>query len=202
MENTTINKRVCDFSKNIDIIQTIAIFSTSLLVPTFLGQILKGIFETDSIVVTNSQLIIGSIVNTALIIAALNLKGWGKILGVVTMPSIATILSGYVFKTASVYMVYMIPAIWLGNMALVFCYKKIMLEKNKNYFLAGVIGIILKVAIIFGGFEILNLFRIFPQKMVATVQTAMSITQTMTATIGMLIAFIIYKIETRKQKNS
>ena len=77
-----------------------------------------------------------------------------------------------------------------------------MLEKNKNYFLAGVIGIILKVAIIFGGFEILNLFRIFPQKMVATVQTAMSITQTMTATIGMLLAFIIYKIETRKQKNS
>ena len=65
MENTTINKRVCDFSKNIDIIQTIAIFLTSLLVPTFLGQILKGIFATDSIVVTNSQLIIGSIVNTA-----------------------------------------------------------------------------------------------------------------------------------------
>ena len=128
-----INKRVKDFSKNADLIQTISIFLLALLVPTFLGQLIKNIFGAQSIITQNSQLIVGSIVNTALIMSAINLKGWKKILGVVTMPSISTILSGYVFKSASVYMVYMIPAIWVGNFALVYAYKLIMLSKEKHY---------------------------------------------------------------------
>lgn len=123
-KETAINQRVHDFSKSIDIMQTILIYLIALLVPTFLGEILKDIFPATSIVVTKSQLIIGSIVNASLIVAAMNLKGWVKILGVVTMPSISTILGGYVFKTASVFMVYMIPAIWIGNFALVYTYKK------------------------------------------------------------------------------
>ena len=87
------------------------IYLIALLVPTFLGELLKNVFPATSIVVTKSQLIIGSMVNASLIVTAMNLKGWAKILGVVTMPSISTILGGYVFKTASVFMVYMIPAI-------------------------------------------------------------------------------------------
>lgn len=198
MEEGIINKRVGEFTKQVDIIQTIIIFLVSLLVPTFLGEILKNAFATNSVVVTNSQLIIGSIVNTALIMAALNLKGWKKILGVVTMPSVATILGGYVFKTASVYMAYMIPAIWVGNFALVYSFKFIMLAKQKNYFLAGIVGIVVKVAVIFGCFTILKATGIFPSKLVTTLQVAMSSTQAITATIGMIIAFGIYKIENKK----
>ena len=198
MEEQVINKRVGDFSKQVDIIQTVAIFLVALLVPTFLGEILKSIFATNSVVVTNSQIIIGSIVNTDLIMSALNLKGWKKILGVVTMPSIATILGGYVFKTASVFMVYMIPAIWIGNFALVYSYKLIMLAKQKNYFLAGIVGIVVKVAVIFGVFSILKAFGIFPDKMVGALQVAMGSTQAITATIGMFIAFAIYKLENKK----
>ena len=198
MGEGVINKRVGEFTKQIDITQTIIIFLVSLLVPTFLGEILKGTFATNSVVVTNSQIIIGSIVNTALIMAALNLKGWKKIIGVVTMPSIATILGGYVFKTASVYMVYMIPAIWAGNLALVYSFKLIMLAKQKNYFLAGILGIAVKVAVIFGCFSILKAFGIFPNKLVSTLQVAMGSTQATTATIGMIIAFGIYKIENLK----
>lgn len=63
------------------------------------------------------------------------------------MTSVATILGGYVFQTASVYMVYMIPAIWLGNFALIYSYKLIMLSKEKNYFLAGIIGMIISFGI-------------------------------------------------------
>ena len=145
MDNeAVINKRVRDFSKGIDIMQTILIFLIALLVPTFLGGLLSKIFGTTSVISTNSQLIVGTIVNAALVTSAINLKGWAKILGVVTMPSISTILSGYVFGTASVYMVYMIPAIWLGNFALIYSYKLLMLGKNKHYFLAGVVGIVVK----------------------------------------------------------
>ena len=201
MENEGImSKRVRDFSKNIDIIQTILIFLIALLVPTFLGGILSSIFGSTSVISTNSQLIVGTIVNAALVTSAINLKGWGKILGIVTMPSISTILSGYVFGTASVYMVYMIPAIWLGNFALIYSYKFLMLGKNKHYFLAGVIGIIVKVAIIFGLFNLINVFGVFPEKLVTTLSTAMGTTQLITATLGVIVAFIIYKLENRKSE--
>lgn len=198
MENEgIINKRVKDFSKGIDIIQTILIFLIALLVPTFLGRILSKIFGSTSVISTNSQLIIGTIVNATLVTAAINLKGWAKILGIVTMPSISTILSGYVFGTASVYMVYMIPAIWIGNFALIYSYKFLMLGKNKHYFLAGIVGIIVKVAIIFALFNLINLFGVFPEKLVENLRNAMGITQFITATLGVIVAFVIYKMEKR-----
>ena len=190
-----LNKTLTKFSKKADIFQTILIFLVSLLVPTFLGELITKVFGATSFIGSNSQIIIGTIVNIALVTAAINLKGWKKIIGVVTMPSIATILGGYVFGTASVYMVYMIPAIWLGNFALIYAYKLIMLNKNKNYFFAGVIGVIVKVAIIYASFNLLNLFGIFPEKLVQNLQTAMGMTQLITATLGVLITFVIYKLE-------
>lgn len=196
MENEgIINKRVKDFSKGIDIMQTILIFLIALLVPTFLGGILSKIFGSTSVISTNSQLIVGTIVNAALVVSAINLKGWAKILGVVTMPSISTILSGYVFGTASVYMLYMIPAIWIGNFALIYSYKFLMLGKNKHYFLAGIVGIIVKVAIIFALFNLINLFGVFPEKLVENLRNAMGMTQLITATLGVIAAFVIYKLE-------
>ena len=196
MENEgIINKRVKDFSKGIDIMQTILIFLIALLVPTFLGGILSKIFGSTSVISTNSQLIVGTIVNAALVVSAINLKGWAKILGVVTMPSISTILSGYVFGTASVYMVYMIPEIWIGNFALIYSYKFLMLGKNKHYFLAGIVGIIVKVAIIFALFNLINLFGVFPEKLVENLRNAMGMTQLITATLGVIAAFVIYKLE-------
>lgn len=195
-----INKRVKDFSKVQDAIQTIAIFLIALLVPTFLAQIINKVFGAQSIITQNSQIIVGSVVNTALIMSAINLKGWKNILGVVTMPSISTMLSGYVFKSASVYMVYMIPAIWIGNFVLIYAYKLLMLSKEKNYFLAGVVGVVAKVLVIAGGFMLLKSFGIFPDKLIANLQKAMTATQLITATIGTIIAFGIYKLENRKKE--
>ena len=194
-----LKQTVKDFSKVNEIIQTIIIALLAFLVPTFLAQLLKIIFGETSAIASNSQLIIGSIVNTALVVAALNIKGWSKIIPIVTMPSISTIISGYVFKSASVFMVYMIPAIWIGNFALILAFKYIMIKNNKNYFLSGAIGIICKVAIIFGFFIILKAFNVFPEKLVSNLQNAMSIIQLITATIGCIIAFAIYKVERIKR---
>ena len=195
-----LNKTIYKFSEKVDIIQTIIIGLVAFLVPTFLAQLIQAVFGAQSVIAANSQIIVCSIVNTALVTAAINLKGWKKIVGVVTMPSISTILSGYVFGTASVYMSYMIPAIWLGNFALIYAYKFILLGKEKNYFLAGTVGIVAKVLIIFASFELLNVFKIFPEKLVNNLQTAMGMTQLITATIGVLISFIIYKVEKNKVK--
>lgn len=194
-KENVLNKTMYDFSKGVEIMQAIILGLIALLVPTFLAKLIASVFGATSVITQNSQLIVGSVVNTALIFAAINLKGWKKIIGIVTMPSVSTILSGYVFKSASVFMAYMIPAIWIGNFVLIYAYKKIMVEKKKNYFLAGVVGVILKVLVIFAGFELLNVFGVFPQKLVGTLQTAMSTTQAITATIGVLITFVIYQIE-------
>ena len=199
-KENTLNKTIYDFSEKVNIIQTMIIGAIAFLVPTFLAQLIQMVFGKQSVIANHSQIIVGSIVNTALIMSAIHIKGWKKIIGIVTMPSISTVLGGYVFGTASVYMVYMIPAIWLGNLALIYFYKLILLEKKKNYFLAGVLGILVKVFVIFGFFEILNAFGIFPAKLVTNLQMAMGLTQLITASIGMLIAFTIYKIEKRKLK--
>lgn len=195
-----INKKIAGFSKVTDIVQTILIFLIALLVPTFLGEIISNVFGAQSVIAKNSQIIIGSIVNTALVVTAINLNGWVKILGVVTMPSISTVLSGYVFGSASTYMVYMIPAIWLGNFILVYLYKLLLLDKKLNYFLAGIAGVLLKVAVIFLFFNVLNLFNLFPEKLVSTLQNAMGITQLITASIGVVVAFVIYKAEKVSKK--
>ena len=199
-KENTLNKTIYDFSEKVNIIQTMIIGAIAFLVPTFLAQLIQMVFGKQSVIANHSQIIVGSIVNTALIMSAIHIKGWKKIIGIVTMPSISTVLGGYVLGTASVYMVYMIPAIWLGNLALIYFYKLILLEKKKNYFLAGVLGILVKVFVIFGFFEILNAFGIFPAKLVTNLQMAMGLTQLITASIGMLIAFTIYKIEKRKLK--
>lgn len=195
-----INKKIAGFSKVTDLVQTILIFLIALLVPTFLGEIISNVFGAQSVIAKNSQIIIGSIVNTALVVTAINLNGWVKILGVVTMPSISTILSGYVFGSASTYMVYMIPAIWIGNFILVYLYKLLLLDKKLNYFLAGIAGVLLKVAVIFLFFNVLNLFNLFPEKLVSTLQNAMGITQLITASIGVVVAFVIYKAEKVSKK--
>lgn len=194
-----LKQSVKDFSKANEIIQTIIIALLAFLVPTFLAQLLKAIFGENNVIVSNSQLIIGSIVNTALVVSALNLKGWSKIIPIVTMPSISTILSGYVFKSASVYMAYMIPAIWIGNFVLIVAFKYITLKNKKNYFLASAVGIICKVAVIFGSFMILKAFNVFPEKLVSNLQNAMSIIQLITATIGCIIGFGVYKVEKIKE---
>lgn len=193
-----LNKTMYQFTEKIEILQAIIIGMVAFLVPTFLAQLIKAIFGTQSVITANSQIIVGSIVNTALIISAINLKGWKKIVGIITMPSVSTIVSGYVFGTASTYMVYMIPAIWLGNFALIYAYKFILLGKKKNYFLAGIVGILTKVLVIFGSFELLKALGMFPEKLVSNLQTAMGMTQLITACTGMVIAFAIYQIEKTK----
>lgn len=193
-----INQKIRDFSKQTDIIQTIAIFLIAFLVPTFLGNLITIVFGETSVIASKSQLIVGSIVNAALIVTALNLQGPAKILGVVTMPSVSTVLSGYVFKTASPYMAYMIPAIWIGNFLLIYSYKLIVVSKEKNYFLATIVGIVLKVFVIFGAFLILKAIGVFPEKLVSNLQKAMSLVQIITATIGSVIAYAIYRLEKKK----
>ena len=67
----------------------------------------------------HEQLLVGSVVNCALVLAALNLRG-ARLLPVILLPSVGALLAGMVFGPLSASLVYMLPFIWLGNAILVF----------------------------------------------------------------------------------
>lgn len=150
-KENVLSQNMRDYSKAMEVLQIVLIAISALIIPTFLANLLNVIFGQNSWIASHSQIIVGSIVNISLIVTAINIKGWKKIALVITFPSISTILGGYVFKTASVYMAYMIPAIWVGNFTLVYLYKLLLLKKNMNYFLAGVIAVAIKVRSYFLG---------------------------------------------------
>ena len=71
MENTkTMERSVIDFSKKSEIIQTILIWVLALVVQTFLGSLIKEVFGAQSVKTQNSQIIVGTVVNTLLILSA------------------------------------------------------------------------------------------------------------------------------------
>jgi len=79
----------------------------------------------------HEQLLVGSAVNCALVLAALNLKG-ARLLPVIILPSIGAYFAGLLFGVASPALLYMIPFIWVGNALLVLCIKYFVLADKKT----------------------------------------------------------------------
>lgn len=78
-KENTLNKNMCDYSKSLEIIQITLICIAALLVPTFLAKIITVLFGQNSFIAAHSQIIVGTIVNVALLVTAINVKGWKKI---------------------------------------------------------------------------------------------------------------------------
>ena len=80
-----------------------------------------------------NQFIAGPIVNCALILGALNFRGKAKNIGVICAPSVLAVGIGFI-GFMGIYAMYMIPAIWLGNAALVLGFKYLHVHKKMNFF--------------------------------------------------------------------
>ena len=127
----------------------------------------------------HEQLLVGAVVNCALVLAALNLKG-ARLLPVIILPSIGAYLAGLIFGVASTALLYMIPFIWAGNAMLVLCIKYLMLDKKTNRAAALGIGATAKAVFLFlSAFALLS-FAMVP----AAFLTAMGIFQLATALLG------------------
>ena len=196
-----MNKRVCELSKAGELIQTILIILGALLVPAVLPQLLQLVFGKTSVIATNSQIIVGSIVNTALIMAGLNLKGWRKLVLIATLPSLSAVGSGYIFGSLTKVTVFMIPGIWLGNFSLIILMKYLYANKKFNYAISAIISILVKVAIIFGVLNIWMAFSVLPSQgaVANTLKNTMGLTQLITASIGAIISVLIIKLGLKKR---
>lgn len=192
MERESCLKQVVyPLSKKNEIVQLILLSIFIFLVPMIIPKVLTTVFGLNSWISSNSQYVVGTIVNTVLIVAGLNVKGWKQIITLITLPSLSAINSGLIFKTANIYSVYMIPAIWIGNFTFIYIYRKLLVQSKLNYILTSVIAILTKVGIIYLGFRILIMISIIPNtgNIFTALNLSMGINQIITATLAAVIGF-------------
>jgi len=142
-------------------------------------------------VLGHPQILVGIIVNAMLIVGATYLKGH-KLLPLIVLPSLGVLTAGIIFGTYTIFLLYLIPFIWIGNAIYVYMYKYFNLTKNglKNNFLGIGVASIIKAGFLLGMTFLLVQFAIIPSVFL----TAMGIIQLFTALIGGVIAVSIVKL--------
>lgn len=146
---------------------------TALIIPIILGHIQF-----------TNQLIIGSIVNFLLASSAMYLT-FKKALPVILIPAVGAVLSGILFGPLTMFLVYLVPFIWIGNALFVYFIKNFNLVNKMNYFISVLASSIIKSAFIFIAAFILVLAGIIPEMLLIP----MGLVQFVTAVIGGSFAF-------------
>jgi len=136
------------------------------------------------------QIVVGVVVNALLITAALNLKG-AKLLPVIIVPALGALSRGILFGPFTIFLLYLIPFIWIGNTILVFAFKWLKLHLKQNYWVTLIIGSAAKAGFLFAIAFILFKLNIIP----VIFLTAMGTLQLTTAIIGGIVAFGIHEVK-------
>lgn len=112
-------------------------------------------------VLGHPQWIVGTIVNLALILAALNLK-FNKVLPVILVPSIGVLSAGILFGTYTKFLLFLIPFIWISNAILVWGIKFLNVKNKNNYAISLLISSVAKTVFLAVSVFILVAFKIVP----------------------------------------
>jgi len=134
------------------------------------------------------QILVGTIVNAALILAALNLRG-AKVLPVILLPSIGVVAAGMLNPA----LLFMIPFIWIGNSVLVLVFKKFRVVEKLEYWKVLLTGAAVKTSFLFASAFALVSFGFIPTPFL----TAMGVIQLQTALLGGTMAFVVQKAKHR-----
>lgn len=164
-----LNKQEYNFSLIQENIEMIIYSVVCFFVPFFIGH---------------PQLLVGIIVNAALVLAALNLRSY-KLLPVIMLPSLAVLSRGIIFGPFTIFLFYMVPFIWIGNFILAYSIKKFQIDKKINRFASLGIGAGFKALFLFASAFIMVKTGFLPVLFL----TSMGIMQLYTAIAGGLLAF-------------
>jgi len=145
-------------------------------------------------VLGHPQILVGIIVNAMLILGATYMRGH-KLLPLILMPSIGVMTAGILFGNYTVFLLYLIPLIWLGNAVYVYAYKYFNMTTHgiKNNLIGLGVASVAKTVLLFGVTFLLVSFAILPSMFLS----AMGMLQIVTALIGGIVAIGI--IKTREQ---
>lgn len=138
------------------------------------------------------QIVVGITVNVLLIMSALNMQNY-KLLPVIILPSLGALSRGILFGPFTVYLVYIIPFIWLGNFILVYMFKSLYLHRKINYFITLFSAAFLKALFLFSAAFVLYKLNVIP----AVFLIAMGIMQFITAFSAGFFAFGLSKVQKR-----
>jgi len=134
------------------------------------------------------QLLVGTMVNATLILSSLYLKR-NFLLPIIFMPSIAVLSRGLIFGPFTIFLLYFIPFIWVGNFILAMFFKGLYLKKRTNYFITLLSGSFTKAFFLFMIALLLFKLNLIPVIFLKT----MGILQFTTAILGGIAAFAIIK---------
>ncbi|PIU21346.1 MAG: hypothetical protein COT15_02920 [Candidatus Diapherotrites archaeon CG08_land_8_20_14_0_20_34_12] len=140
------------------------------------------------IILGHNQILTGAIVNTMLVLSAMYIKNY-RIIPLALMPSLGVLAAGLMFGNLTIFLIYLIPFIWIGNFLIIYGMKYFYLNKHANYWKSSVISSIMKSAFIGLATFALVLANIVP----AALLMPMSGLQLVTALIGCSIAFAVHK---------
>lgn len=169
--------RKYEITKMGEIVEYVAVSILAIAIPLFLQ---------------GPQLLVGSVVNAALIMGAINVKGFKKLVPLIILPSIAALMGGLLFAEITPALFYMLPFIWLGNASLVYNIKNRHIKKKNKYLATLGFAATNKTLIIGGGALVLTLLGVVPAKFLIL----MGVFQLITALIGGLLVIptnMLYK---------
>ncbi|MBU4284288.1 MAG: hypothetical protein KKA61_04065 [Nanoarchaeota archaeon] len=159
------------------VIELVAYSFIAFFVPFFIGH---------------PQLLVGTMVNAALILSSLYLKR-NFLLPVIFMPSIAVLSRGLIFGPFTIFLVYFIPFIWAGNFILTLFFKGLFIKKRINYFITLISAGFAKAFFLFLIALLFFKLNLIPEIFLATMGTM----QFTTAILGGITAFAIIKSRER-----
>ena len=134
-----------------------------------------------------NQIIVGTLVNAFLVLGALYF-GTKKLFPLIVLPSIAALLTGFIFGPLSFYLLYLIPFIWVANTIYVYIIKHMKITMQKNYFISLITASSAKALFLFSATFALFYFSLVPEVFL----TVMGILQFTTAVLGGCVASVVY----------
>jgi len=133
------------------------------------------------------QILVGTIVNFTLIMSALHVRGMKKNMVLCILPSLSVIGSNILFGTLTPFVIMLAPAIWAGNILMVYLIKLLHAQENKNMAFSFLASIAAKTLLIGAYAFLLIKTSVVP----ASFLYSMSVLQFITAAIGSIAAFAV-----------
>ena len=163
-------------------IDTISLSKTFLII-TYVASF------TIPFLIGGPQILVGILVNIALIYAAITYKDIKTLFPLFFLPSIGVLTRGYIFGPFTPLLFYMVPFIWASNATLILVIKNLYVEKKFNYFFTLLVASLIKTFVLYLSAYGYFSFKILPAIFLKT----MGFNQFLTATIAGIIVYMIIK---------
>jgi hypothetical protein len=140
------------------------------------------------------QWLVGTAVNACLFLSVIYLPR-KYYLPFVILPSLGVLARGIIFGPFTLFLVYFLPFIWLGNVVLILVFKN--LYSRAGFIFSGILASVAKFLLLFLTANLCFNFHWVPKLFMQ----AMGLNQLVTALSGGLISFILWKSYQTRQKN-